>query len=86
MFPRLTQPRHALSQSPARRSSLSKLVLSVYSFPFLQFDLLLKGEDVLPVNKVDEPEVFVKHAAVVLDARLEVGYAHILIAIALQGA
>ncbi len=58
----------------------------MHSFPFLEFDLLLKGEDVLLMDKVYEPEMFVKHAAVVLDALLEVGDAHILVAITLQGA
>jgi hypothetical protein len=35
--------------------------------------LLLKGEDVLLVDKVYEFEMFVEHVAVVLDALLEVG-------------
>lgn len=86
MSPRLALPRHPLSQSPVRRSSLSKFVFSVHSFPFLEFDLLLKGEDVLLVDKVYEFEMFVEHVAVVLDAFLEVGDAHILVAITLQGA
>lgn len=75
----------APSGSPATRS-LSKLVLSVYPFPSLDFDLLLEREDVLLVDKVDEPEVFVKLAAVVLDARLQVGDAHVLLAVSVQRA
>lgn len=38
------------------------------------------------MDKVDEPEVLVEHAAVVLDARLQVGDAHVLVAVALQRA
>ena len=38
------------------------------------------------MDKVYEPEMFVEHVAVVLDAFLEVGDAHILVAITLQGA
>jgi hypothetical protein len=38
----------------------------------------------LLVDKVDEPEVFVEEATVVLDARLKVGYAHVLVALSLQ--
>lgn len=83
MSPRLAQPRHQ-SQSPARRNSLSKLVFSVDSFPFLEFDLLLKGKDMLLVDKVYEFEMFVEHAAIVLDALLEIGDAHILVTITLQ--
>jgi hypothetical protein len=75
-----------LSHSPTRRSSLSKFVFSVHSFPFLEFDLLLEGEDVLLMDKVYESEMFVEHVAVVLDALLEIGNAHILVAITLQGA
>jgi len=48
--------------------------------------LLLKGEDVLLVDKVYESEMFVEDVTVVLDALLEVGDAHILVAITLQGA
>jgi hypothetical protein len=48
--------------------------------------LLLESEDVLLVAKVDEAEVLVEHPAVVLDARLQVGDAHVLVAIALEGA
>jgi len=82
-------PATPLSRSPVSSlvsSGLSKLILSINSFPFLEFDLLLKSEDVLLVDKVNKPEVFVEHAAVVFDARLEVGDAHILVAISLQGA
>lgn len=68
---------------PTRRSSLSKLVFSAHSFPFLEFDLLLKGEDVLPVGKVYESEMFVEHVAVGSRC-LEVGDAHILVVITLQ--
>jgi hypothetical protein len=38
------------------------------------------------VDKVYESEMFVEHVAVVLDALLEVGDAHIPVAITLQGA
>ena len=38
------------------------------------------------MDKVDEPEVLVEHAAVVLDARLQVGDAHVLVAVALERA
>ena len=48
--------------------------------------MLLKGEDVLLVDKVYESEMFVEDVTVVLDALLEVGDAHILVAITLQGA
>lgn len=75
----------ALSRSPVS-CSLSKLVLSVHPFPSLDFDLLLEREDMLLVDKVDEPEVFVELAAVVLDARLQVGDAHVLLAISVQRA
>jgi hypothetical protein len=67
-------------------SSLSKLVLGIHSLSSLDFDLLFKSEDMLLVDKVDEPEVFVELAAVVLDSRLQVGDAHVLLAISIQGA
>lgn len=38
------------------------------------------------MDKVYESEMFVEHATVVLDALLEIGDAHILVAITLQGA
>ena len=38
------------------------------------------------MDKVYESEMLVEHVAVVLDALLEVGDAHILVAITLQGA
>lgn len=38
------------------------------------------------MDKVYESEMFVEHVAVVLDALLEVGDAHILVTITLQGA
>ena len=38
------------------------------------------------MDKIDEAEVLVELAAVVLDARLQVGDAHVLVAVALQGA
>ena len=88
MSPRLAQPYCTPPQAVthARVSSLLKLVFSAHSFPFLELDLLLKGEDVLLVDKVYESEMFVEHVAVVLDALPEVGDAHILVAITLQGA
>jgi hypothetical protein len=46
--------------------------------------LFLKSEDLLLVDKVDEPEMFVEEAAVVLDAGLKVGNAHVLTALSLQ--
>lgn len=48
--------------------------------------MFLKCEDVLLMDKVYESEMFVEHATVVLDALLEIGDAHILVAITLQGA
>jgi len=52
--------------------------------PSLEFCLLLKSEDLLLVDKVDEPEVFVEEAAVLFDAGLKVGNAHVLATLSLQ--
>ena len=61
------------STAPRHKRSLSKLGFSVHMFPFLEFDLLLKGEDVLLVEKVYELEMFVEHVAVVLGPRCPPG-------------
>jgi hypothetical protein len=47
--------------------------------------VFLKCEDVLLVDKVYESEMFVEHVTIVLDALLEIGDAHILVAITVQG-
>jgi len=59
------------------------LVLCVKTFPSLEFRLLPKRED-LVVDKVDESEVLVEEAAVIFDASLKVGGAHVLAALSLQ--
>lgn len=65
-------------------SGLQKFVFRVQTSPSLEFCLLLKGEDLLLVDKVDEPEVFVEEAAVLFDAGSKVSNAHVLAALSLQ--
>jgi hypothetical protein len=51
---------------------LQSLILCVQTSPSFEFCLLLKSEDLLMVDKVDESEVFIEEAAVVFDASLKV--------------
>ena len=63
---------------------LQNFVFRMQTSPPLKFCLLLKSKDLLPVDKIDEPEMFVEEAAVVFDAGLKVGKAHVLAALSLQ--